>query len=120
MPQNADTGRQGFENGYRRADEIGALLGADRINNNSNDFIWNERTVVIKTGPSVIATRATLSRVAAIIYGKATSRGWDLYEIDPTTFEQLSVQSPSSGHNERYRLVTRKQIREHGRRIVAQ
>jgi hypothetical protein len=118
MPQNADTGRQGLENGYRRADEIGAVLGAVRINRNSNEFRWEERIVVIKTGPSIIVTRATLRRVTAIIYGKESRNGWELYEIDPTTFELLSVQSQSSGHNENYRLVRQTQIRGHGRRVV--
>jgi hypothetical protein len=84
MPQNADTGPQGLENGYRRANEIGALLGAARISNNSNDFRWEGRTVVIKTGSSVVVTPATLRRAAAIIYGKETRNGWELYEIHVT------------------------------------
>jgi len=118
MPQNADTGRQGRENGYRRADEIGALLGAARTSTNSNDFRWEGRTVVIKTGSSVVVTRATLSRITAIIHGARTYNGWVLYEIDPITFEQLSVQSRSSKHNQNYRLVRQRQIRDHGHRIA--
>lgn len=118
MPQNADTGRRGLENGYRKADEIGALLGAVRINRSSNEFRWENRIVLIKTGPSIVAIRDTLRRVTAIICGKETRNGWELYEMDPTTFEQLSVQSQSSGHNENYRLVRQGQIRDHGRRIA--
>lgn len=118
MPQDSDTGRQGFENGYRRADEIGALLGAVPISRASNEFRWGERIVVIKTGSSIVVTRATLDRVAAIIYGKRTQKGWDLYEIDPTTFERLSVQSQSSKHDQNYRLVRQTQIRTHGHRIT--
>jgi ribosomal protein L25 (general stress protein Ctc) len=118
MPQNAVTGRQGLVNGYNNADQIGVLLGAVRLANNSNEFRWQGRVVVIKTGSSVVVTRATLGRVAAVIYGEETDNGWILYELDPATFEQLSVQSRSRIHNENYRLVRRTQIRDHGRSIV--
>ena len=120
MPQNSETGRQGLENGYNNADEIGALLGAARIANNSNEFRWEGKIVVIKTGSSAVVTRATLGRVAAIVYGEETDDGWVLYEIDPTVFEELSIQSRSRNHDERYRLVRRTQIREHGRQIPAE
>ncbi len=118
MPQNADTGRQGHENGYNNADQIGELLDAVRVTRISNEFRWNGRIVVIKTGPSAVVTRATLARVAAVVYGDETNTGWALYEIDPETFEQLSVRSQSSNHNENYRLVRRSQIREHGGQII--
>ncbi len=117
MPQNAESGCQGLEHGYRNADLIGALLGATRIANNSNEFRWKGRTVVIKTGSSVVVTRATLARVATVVYGEETASGWVLYEIDPATFEGLSVTSQSSKHNENYRLVRRTQIRDNGRVI---
>jgi hypothetical protein len=117
MPQTSETGRQGRENGYNRADAIGALLGAARLAKNSNEFEWGGRIVLIKTGPSAVVTRATLSRVAAIVYGEETNDGWILYEIAPTIFEALSVQSCSRKHGENYRLVRRTQIREHGRKI---
>jgi hypothetical protein len=117
MPQNSETGRQGYETGYNNADEIGALLGAVRLSNSSNEFRWNARIVVIKTGSSAVVTRATLDRVTAIIYGEETGDGWTLYEITPKVFEELSVQSRSRNHDENYRLVRRKQIRQTGRRI---
>lgn len=117
MPQNSETGRQGYETGYKNADEIGALLGAIRLSNDSNEFRWNGRIVVIKTGSSAVVTRATLGRVTAIVYGEETDNGWTLYEIAAKIFEKLSVQSHSRKHDENYRLVRRKQIRETGRRI---
>jgi hypothetical protein len=118
MPQNADTGRQGLWNGYSNADQIGDLLGAVRVASNSNKFRWNDRIVVIKTGSSAVVTHATLAKVAAVVYGDETNTGWVLYEIDPETFEQLSVRSQSNNHNEDYRLVRRSQIREHGQQII--
>ena len=117
MPQNSETGRQGRENGYNKADEIGALLGATRISNNSNEFRWDDKVIVIKTGSSAVVTRAMLTRVAAIVYGVWTNAEWSLYEINPSVFEKLSVQSRSRNHNERYRLVRRTQIRENGRQV---
>jgi hypothetical protein len=117
MPQNSETGRQGRKNGYSRADQIGALLGATRISNNSNEFRWDDKVVVIKTGSSAVVTRAMLTRVNAIVYGERTNAEWRLYEIDPTVFEKLSIQSRSKNHNEKYRLVRRTQMREHGRQI---
>ena len=117
MPQNSETGRQGRENGYNNADEIGALLGATRISNNSNEFRWDDKVVVIKSGSSAVVTRAMLIRVAAIVYGERKNAEWRLYEIDPVEFENLSVQSRSRNHDENYRLVRRTQIREHGRQI---
>ena len=117
MPQNLKTGRQGRENGYKNANEIGALLGAARIFSNSNEFRWNNKVVVIKTGSSAVVTRAMLARVTAIVYGKKKNSEWKLYEIDPKEFEKLSIQSSSRNHNENYRLVRRTQIREHGREI---
>jgi hypothetical protein len=117
MPQNWETGRLGRENGYKRADEIGALLGAARLSNKSNEFQWDARIVVIKTGSSAVVTRATLRRVAAIVYGEKTGGGWRLYEMTPTKFAELSVQSHSRNHDENYRLVRRTQIREHGGEI---
>ena len=117
MPQNAETGRQGLVNGYGNADQIGKLLGAVRVANNRNDFLWKDRIVVIKTGPSAVVTRATLARVSAVVYGEETANGWLLYEIDPATFEALAVTSQSSGHNENYRLVRRSQIRNQGQVI---
>ena len=117
MPQTRETGHQGRQNGYKRADSIGALLGAARLAEASNVFQWGGRVVLIKTGSSAVVTRATLDRVAAIVYGEETKDGWILYEIAPTTFEALSAQSCSTKHDEKYRLVRRAQIREHGRRI---
>jgi hypothetical protein len=70
MPQNSETGRQGYETSYNNADTIGTLLGAVRLANNSNEFRWNDRTVVIKSGSSAVITRATLGRVTAIVYGE--------------------------------------------------
>ena len=118
MPQNPETGRQGLENGYNNADAIGSPLGAVRLANNSNEFRWRGRVVVVKTGSSAVVTRATLARVAVIVYGEQTAAGWELYEIDPATFERLSVASRSRKHNENYRLVRRTQIRDNGRRIA--
>lgn len=69
MPQDSETGRQGCASGYSRADKIGALLGAERLAKNSNEFRWDSRIVVIKTGSSAVVTRATLGRVVAIVYG---------------------------------------------------
>jgi len=117
MPQNLETGRLGRENGYKRADEIGALLGAARLSNKSNEFQWDGRIVVIKTGSSAVVTRATLRRVAAIVYGEKTGGGWRLYEMTPAKFAELSVQSHSRNHDENYQLVRRTQIREHGGEI---
>lgn len=117
MPQNRETGRQGRKNGYNRADKIGELLGATRISNNSNEFRWNDKVVVIKTGSSAVVTRAMLDRVAAIVYGEWINAEWKLYKIEPTVFEGLSIQSHSRNHNENYRLVRRKQIRENGNQI---
>lgn len=97
MPQNSDTGRRGLENGYRRADEIGALLGAVRINRSSNEFRWEDRIVLIKTGPSIIVTRATLRRVTAIICGKETRSGWELYEIEPTPSSSYPCSREAAG-----------------------
>ena len=117
MPQNSKTGRQGYETGYNNADAIGVLLGAVRLSNKSNEFRWDGRTVVIKTGSSAVVTRATLGRVTAIVYGEETDNGWTLYEIVPKIFEELSIQSRIRNHDESYRLVRRKQIQETGRRI---
>ena len=117
MPQNSETGRKGRENGYNRANQIGALIGAARLTNSSNEFRWNDRNVVIKTGSSAVVTRAMLARVAAIVYGEETDDGWILYEVAPTIFEELSIQSRSKNHDEKYRLVRRTQIRKHGRQI---
>jgi hypothetical protein len=117
MPQNSVTGRQGRDNGYSKADEIGTVLGAARLSSKSNEFRWDGRIVVIKTGSSAVVTRAILGKVAAIVYGEETDGGWILYEIAPTIFEELSVQSRSRNHDEKYRLVRRTQIREHGRQI---
>lgn len=105
MPQNSETGRQGRENGYNNADEIGALLGATRISNNSNEFRWDDEIIVIKTGSSAVVTRAMLTRVTAIVYGERKNTEWRLYKINPKVFEKLSVQSRSRNHNENYRLV---------------
>ena len=118
MPQDSETGRQGCASGYSRADKIGALLGAERLAKNSNEFRWDSRIVVIKTGSSAVVTRATLGRVAAIVYGEETNDGWILYEIAPTLFEALSIQSRSRNHDENYRLVRRTQIRDHGRQVT--
>jgi len=101
-----------------RANQIGALLDAVRLGNNSNEFPWNDRVVVTKTGPYVATTRATLARVAVVIYGVSRNDGWLLYEIDPTTFEQLSVPSQSGSHTENYRLVGRRDIIDNGERIL--
>ncbi len=117
MPQNAETGRQGRENGYRNADEIGTLIGAARISNKSNVFRWNRKLVVIKTGSSAIVTRPLLAKVEAIIYGEWKHDEWHLYEIGTKVFEKLSKESQSRKHNEEYRLVRRSQIREHGSQI---
>jgi hypothetical protein len=114
MPQNTETGQQGLENGYSNADQIGALLGATRVSNNSNEFRWKGMVVVIKTGASAVVTRATLARVAFVVYGEKTAEGWTLYKIDPATFDHLSVQSQSRNHNENYRLVRRSKIRNNG------
>ncbi len=116
MPQDDDSGRRGRLNGYRNADLIGEQLGAVRISQRSNEFQWNDRIILIKTGSSAIVTRATLERVQAVIYGVAVD-GWTLYEIDPETFEELSVASASRNHDETYRRVRRTQIRENGRRL---
>jgi hypothetical protein len=117
MSQNAETGRKGYINGYERADEIGALLGAARISKRNNDFMWQDQIIVIKTGPSVVVTRSTLARVMFVVYGERKDAEWKLYQIDPTTFEKLSVQSRSRNHNENYRSVHSTKIREHGSQI---
>jgi hypothetical protein len=114
MPQNSDTGRAGYENGYGAADEIGKLLGAERIGSKSNEFVLGQTKILIKTGSSAVVTRATLARIDFIIYGFKTSDGWQLYKIDPETFEKHSSQSQSGNHDESYRLVRKKQIKEYG------
>lgn len=114
MPQSTETGRQGYKNGYGNADQIGALLGAKRISKNSNEFLWNGKVVVIKTGQSAVVTRAMLAKVGAVVYGEKMGDGWVLYEIDPAAFERLSVRSQSNNHDENYRLVRRSQIKDNG------
>jgi hypothetical protein len=53
MGQDADTGRQGRDYGYRTADAVAAKLGARRCSATSNEFIYRRRLVAIKTaGPS--------------------------------------------------------------------
>ena len=118
MPQNSETGRKGFENGYKGADEIGTLLGAARISYRSNEFRWKDNLVVIKTGPSVVVTRAILSRVKSIIYGEWKNNKWNLYEIKPDIFEMLSVRSLSKKHNEKYRHVGQQKIKGSGQYIA--
>ncbi|QDV26362.1 hypothetical protein [Aureliella helgolandensis] len=118
MPQDSETGRQGLENGYNHADAIGALLRANRLSNSSNEFDWNGSRVVIKTGSSAVVTRAALERVDAVVYGEATAQGWTIYRVEPRAFDENSIQSQSSNHNENYRLVRRAQIREIGEPVV--
>lgn len=117
MPQNAETGQQGYRNGYNYADEIGVMLKATRKNKTSNEFTRQDgKSLLIKTGsPAVVATRATLGRIDFIIYGDRSDGSWVLYEICPKKFEDLSGQSRSRNHNENYRSVSRTLIREHGR-----
>ena len=117
MPQDSETGRQGYENGYERANHIGSLIGATRIGRASNEFTWRERRVAIKTGPSVVLTRSTLSRIDAIVYGYQEQGVWTLYEMAPRRFEELSVSSQSRKHTDDYRLVRRAQFLEHGREL---
>ena len=117
MPQNHKTGREGLENGYSRANQIGALIGAERLSNSSNEFRWNGRIVVIKTGSSAVVTRAMLNRVAAVVYGEKKDGDWILYKITSQKFEVLSDQAQSKNHAEKYRRVHRTQIRKYGQKI---
>lgn len=116
MAQTSETGRKGCENGYKRADEIGILLSAVRLSKKSNEFRWGDRIVVIKTGPSAVVTRASLGRVAAIVYGEKNDDDWFLYEISPIKFEGLSRPSRSARHSDNYRLVSGTRIREQGKK----
>jgi hypothetical protein len=118
MAQTTETGRQGVVNGYNNADGIAALIGAVRVSHGTNDFRLGERLIVIKTGSSTVITESTLSRVDAIYYGEYRDGGWAVYEIAPQTYHALSAPSRSPKHDERYRLVRRTQIRQHGKRVV--
>ena len=120
MPQNVETGRQGYENGYGNADEIGSLLGASRVERNANIFKWNGRHIVIKSGPSAVVTLATLERVKAVVYGVRMGTVWELYEIARETFKGCSGKSKSKRHGDNYRLMSRGKIREHGKVIDLQ
>jgi hypothetical protein len=93
------------------------MLGARRISYKSNEFQWGNKRVVIKTGSATVVTRAMISRVSSIVYGEWKIDGWNLYEIDTDVFEKLSIQSRSRNHNENYRFVRGKQIKENGRHI---
>lgn len=75
MPQDSETGRQGIENGYNHADEIGALLNARRVSNNSNEFDWKGSRVVIKTGSSAVVTRALLIELMPWFMAKRPTKG---------------------------------------------
>ena len=117
MPQDAESGRQGLKKGYARADKIGGILGAERLSKTSNEFLWGNRRIVIKTGPNPVVTRNMLERVEAIIFGEEDDQEWVLYEIDPVTFERISEPSRSSGHDESYRQVSKSKLYSHGRVI---
>ena len=118
MPQNEDTGRAGAQAGYSNADAVAKLIGATRVRPGSNDFTWEDKNIVIKTGGSgAVVTRATLSRVALVLYGYSVGEVWELYTIESSAFENLSSQSRSSGHDETYRQVTKKKLRENGNRV---
>ena len=117
MPQDRETGRKGAEKGYSNADVIGALIRAERIGKNSNEFLWGDRRVVIKSGPSAVVTEATLSRVDAVIFGEQQGGGWVVYEVDPQTYQQASVASKSPSHDDSYRQVSKVQIRQIGRQV---
>jgi hypothetical protein len=115
MPQNAQTGRDGRDRGYADADAVANTIGAQRIGPNSNEFMLRNRRISIKTGgPAVVVTRATLGRVDSVLVGENPGGLWDLYEVDPPTFEQNSVQSLSSGHDDNYRSVPLTLVRNIG------
>jgi hypothetical protein len=118
MGQTRETGDEGRKNGYRRADEIAALIGAVRVSPISNEFESAGRRIVIKTGPSAVITEATLSRVEAVFYGEYRDGGWAVYELDPQSYRGLSVPSRSTNHDESYRQVRKTQIRQFGRKVL--
>jgi hypothetical protein len=118
MGQTIESGRRGAASGLINADEIAAIIGATRIKPYINVFQLGERLIVIKTGPSAVITEATLSRVDAVFYGEQTDGGWMIYEINPQTYQGLSVPSRSRKHDERYRQVRKTQIRQHGHRVI--
>lgn len=122
MTQDHTSGAAGNAFGHETAPKIAHALGATLLGPGSNEAIWNDVRIVIKTAgmntTSVGVIYEMLDRIDLVIAAFQHKDGsFDVYSLSSPVYAEHARDSQSSGAKGLVGLVTKKVFQEFGIRI---